>query len=1773
MTRELIDMPHSPIRVAGARQNNLQGITVRIPIGAVTVITGVAGAGKSSLAFDVLYAEGYRRYVETFSPYARQFLERLDRPEADAIDGVLPAISISRTSPVQTSRSTVGTITSIDDYLRPLFARAATLFCDQCGRAVERESPAHICRDLMATLAGQTVLLCFERDRGSVDAAALRGFLDQAGFSRVLEDGRVRRLDDAAFADDDATMTVVLDRIRIEAARRGRIMDSLESALRHGQGKLVVWPERDSAARRYSEALHCAHCDLEYSDPTPALFSFNNPIGACGQCNGFGRIIDIDPRLVIPDPRLSLADGCVAAFQTQAYSVCQREMMEFVEQKGIPPDIPWQDLDEHVKHMVWEGDPDGEWYGIRAFFDWMQSRRYRKHARIFISRFRRYSTCPRCEGRRLKRQAQLFQLGGLRFADIQHMAVGDAASFFEGWQPTVPDRAVDMLLEEIYGRLCFLRDVGLQYLSLNRQSRTLSGGETQRVTLATALGASLTSTLYVLDEPSVGLHPRDKARLAEALRTLAQKGNAVVVVEHDPAFIHAADRVIDLGPGPGRDGGKVVHQGTLGGLLKSRTSQTALYLSGAAGIVQPSQPREPGAAALCVRGAVEHNLKNIDVSVPLNLLVCVTGVSGSGKSTLIDHVIHRNLRRRKGLQVMEPGECDDLEGADLIGRPVFVDQSPLSRSSRMNAATYMKILDPLRAAFAKTDAARSMGLTASAFSFNTPAGACPHCNGSGAERVELQFLPDAYIRCPACDGKRFRPDVLTVRCRGYDIAETLVLPAQAVTELFHDDHRVVNAIRPLLDIGLGYLSLSQAAPTLSGGESQRLKLARFLAEAQKENGLLFLLDEPTTGLHPCNVADLLKSLNRLVDAGHSAVMIEHDLAVVRAADWVIDLGPEGGDAGGRIVGEGTPEYIAQLDTPTGAALRRMELADGAKPAVTATKPGGGDDKRPIRIIGAREHNLRNLSVDVPRNRFTVVTGVSGSGKSTLAFDVLYAEGRQRFLDCLPTYARQYTRPLARAEVDSVQGVPPTVALEQKVSRAGAMSTAGTVSEVYHYLRLLFAALGVPCCPRCNVAGERADASEIADRILLDFPNRQVLVLAPLIRGRKGYHKDVIAGAFKHGFHGVRVDGTLFESTPPPLDRYRVHDVEAVVATHRADEAARDALRSSVEQGLMTGAGTVLVAEKSGRVRERFYATRQACPQCGSGLPVSDPRLFVWSQKFGACPACDGSGVAGHGTAGGHGDMPPCQACEGTRLRPEALAVRVAGRNIGEIARLAVREVRNWLAELDAPSTQVSSRILPELETRLALLDELGVGYLALDRATSTLATGEAQRVRIAAELSSNLRGVCYVLDEPTVGLHPRDVQALLNALLRLRDHGNTVVVVEHEEPVIRAADHIIDLGPGAGANGGRIVQTGTPRSVIRAKDSLTGLWLKGGGEHALWRRRPLNDCGRITVRGAVLHNLKSVSVDIPLGRLVCVTGVSGSGKSTLVRDVVYRALKARLDGAGLPPFVQALDGWEAVKAVKEVDESPIGRTPRSVPATYVGAMDSIRDIFARTPEARLRGYGPSRFSFNVPGGRCEECQGQGRHKVEMPLLPVVYIPCDACDGRRYHADTLAVQYKGHSIADVLEMTVDDALDLLSVFPKARRPLTFLAESGLGYLKLGQPSPTLSGGEAQRIKLASELAARVTPGGFHVLDEPTTGLHMADVARLVGVLQRLVDRGDTVVVIEHDMDMIASADCIIDLGPEGGAAGGQVVAWGPPELVADSGASHTAEFLRTYLRNA
>ena len=963
------------IVIRGARTHNLKNIDLSLPMGALIIVTGVSGSGKSSLAFDTIYAEGQRRYVGSLSAYARQFLERMEKPDVDRIDGICPAIAIRQKNSVRNPRSTVGTTTEIHDYLRLLYARVGRTICRRCGQPVTRETAEIVARRLNALPQGTRLLVGFdmpvvtvsgaEEDEPVEEIAALDGerpghgaarrasgvesiratlgTLRKKGFHRLFVDGTTVVIDDLdpASLQDRSALQVVVDRIKIDGDLQARLTDSIETAYLEGGGAaFAIEVPADGAGRAstpeaasqvpavhvFSERFECRACGIAYEAPQPRLFSFNNPFGACPVCHGFGNVIELDMNLVIPDPTKSIQQGAIEPWSKAHYRSQLAELKRAGRKRGVRLDVPWRELTEDERRFVVEGDDDYE--GIRGFFRWLERKKYKVHVRVFLSRYRGYLTCPECGGARLRREARDVQIGGRTIDEVSSLTVRQAQRFMAELALDERERTIaEKVLQEIRRRLGFLSDVGLEYLTLDRLSSTLSGGESQRINLATSLGSALVDTLYVLDEPSIGLHPRDNLRLIDILRQLRDQGNTVLVVEHDADMIRVADFVVDLGLGAGEQGGRVVFAGSLDQLLLESRSLTSKYLRGELSIAVPATRRRGSGQKLRIVGATEHNLKDITVEIPLHTLTCVTGISGSGKSTLVHDVLYAAVKRAKGPWDRRVGAHRALEGLDFITDAVLVDQAPIGRTPRSNPVTYLKAFDPIRELLAATKDARARGFTASHFSFNVPGGRCEACQGEGEVRVEMQFLADVFVPCDQCDGRRFKPQILEVTYRGRNVHEILDLTVREALTFFSSSPKVLRRLHVLDEIGLGYLRLGQPATTLSGGEAQRIKIAAHLASRSAER-LLYVLDEPTTGLHFDDIAKLLAAFRKLIDAGHTLLVIEHNLDVIKTADYIIDLGPEGGEEGGHVVACGSPEQIVGVEASyTGRYLERI-LATG-----------------------------------------------------------------------------------------------------------------------------------------------------------------------------------------------------------------------------------------------------------------------------------------------------------------------------------------------------------------------------------------------------------------------------------------------------------------------------------------------------------------------------------------------------------------------------------------------------------------------------------------------------------------------------------------------------------------------------------------------------------------------------------------------------------------------------------------------------------------------------
>jgi excinuclease ABC subunit A len=1985
-------MPASDIVIKGAREHNLRDIDLVLPRNRLICLTGVSGSGKSSLAFDTLYAEGQRRYVESLSSFARHFLGQMPKPDVDSVDGLSPSISIAQKSSGQNPRSTVGTITEIYDYLRVLLSRVGQGHCPRCGRAITAQSREQILRRIGTLPEGSRFAVLAPLVRGQ--KGEYRDLFDdllKQGFVRARVDGTIVNLTDQLQLDRRMrhNIEVVIDRLTVDPNQRPRLAEAVDLALRQGDGNLIIAPvETDDANDPVPETptrkgkgqrggalatttdLHlsahyaCTPCDLSFEPPSPQLFSFNSPHGMCLECHGLGEAYSFSPQLLIPDPSRTFKQGCielVGAWREmgrwrrhiyQGVADTLQRLGQFPEDASIL-DTPWQELSPEIQHSLLWGTGD-----LHITYTWRHGSAGHKHGGTFegiipdllakhgstknsmhrrkLEKYMSVMRCESCHGLRLNDQArhvrmttrhERFQEQPERtLPEICQLSISEAADFFSALELDDTRQFIAKeVLKEISVRLGFLLNVGLDYLTLERRAPTLSGGESQRIRLARQIGSGLVGVLYILDEPSIGLHPRDNDRLLNTLLQLRDMGNTVVVVEHDEDTMRAADHIIDFGPGPGVRGGMVVAMGTADDVCAVRNSLTGDYLSGRESIEIPPDRHTPDDQRLSIVGATHNNLKGIDVEIPLGLFVCVTGVSGSGKSSLVNDILVEALRRDLNGGLGEPGTHEAIHGLEHLDKLIAIDQSPIGRTPRSNPSTYIKVFDDIRQLYTQLPESKARGYKPGRFSFNVSGGRCEACEGNGSNRLEMDFLADIWVTCPVCEGHRFNRETLGVLFKGKSIADVLEMDIQEALNHFQNIPKVRHKLQTLHDVGLDYLKLGQPSPTLSGGEAQRIKLARELVK--KSTGqTLYLLDEPTTGLHFADIKMLLNVLRNFVEVGNTVLVVEHNLDVIKTADWIIDLGPEGGAEGGQIVATGTPEQLARnRKSHTGKALaRHLKQQSDAKTSIATGRKRRKLRPRPaiksIVVEGAEQHNLKSIDVTIPRDQMTVCCGMSGSGKTSLAMDTVYAEGQRRYVESLSSYARQFVSQMQKPQVEHISGLSPAIALEQRNMGTTPRSTVGTVTEIYDYLRVLIARLGEPYCPDCEIPIGTQTSDEIVDKILNHPRDTKLYLMAPLevVAGER--YETLWEELKASGYLRVRVDHETFSlDQVPKIDRRRRHLVEVLVDRITVRPESRSRIADSVESALALGKGVLHVAVATEGVPEQrwpetIHSQHFACDRCGRSFEPLSPHRFSFNSSLGWCTACEGLGtqtganpaalmrdekltlaqgalavwplVGGplfqamlaalsthtgiptdvplmdlntrqrrvllHGTGDDWIEVPgsasgrsaktkrpwfrfqykgpypaleeaarlspslrsildemvddvECSVCGGSRLLDDAAAVRFNDQTIHDLTCKPLGQLFGWFENLKLKGSRrrVAGELIREIRNRLQFLVDVGLDYLTLNRAAPTLSGGEAQRIRLASQIGSGLTGVLYVLDEPTIGLHPRDNLRLIGALHKLRDLGNTLLVVEHDREVVQAADQVLDFGPGAGRHGGQIVARGTPSQVARRRTSVTGPFLSGRKSVAIPTNRRMpsrsevspstNGRGKpgkmkhasrsrkskpiasapaslenyfdtvlppgggwLEVVGARHNNLRNLNAAIPLGTFTCVTGVSGSGKSSLVDDVIYNTLARVLHRARtISGAHDDIRGIAQINKVIRVDQQSLGNTPASNPATYTGVFDLIRQLFSQLPESKLRGYSPRSFSFNVPGGRCEQCSGNGQICVEMHFLPDVWVECDSCRGRRYNPETLSVRYRGHTISDVLEMPCSEALQLFENIPKIRRTLQMLCDVGLDYVRLGQPAPTLSGGEAQRVKLAAELSRPDTGRTLYLLDEPTTGLHFEDLLKLLNVLNRLVDLGNTVVVIEHNLDVIKTADWILDLGPEAGEAGGCLVACGTPEDVA------------------
>lgn len=1634
--------PH--ISIKNATENNLKGISLDLPKHQLIVVTGVSGSGKSSLVFDIIAREGQRRYLQSFSTYARQFAGKMAKPAVDKIAGLSPVIALSQKAGAQNPRSTVGTMSEVYDYLRLLFARFGA----------------------------------------------------------------------AEYTADN-------------------------------------FPKIDRS-----------------------LFSFNTEKGACKTCRGLGLEERVDAAKLIADPSKTLRQGALVPTTPNGYIVYSQITVDVLntiaEAHGFTVDIPWNEMTSEQQHVVMFGSdkfkvPFGKhslesrlkWSGITAkpreegFYGGMiptmegiLKRDRNKNILRFVSAVR----CSACAGTRLRTEALAVKYKGVNIAALAAFSIDELIVWL---QDQKHGETAQVIVDKVLERLLLLQKLSLGYLSLEREATTLSGGEIQRIRLAVQVGTQLRGVLYVFDEPSIGLHARDNAAMLSTLRRLVNQGNTVIVVEHDEETMRAADWIVDIGPAAGEAGGELLYNGTAKTFFEANNkvqrlseSATKQFLSGTKAVFGPTKKRAGNGAFLTVEGASENNLQHINVRFPLGCFTAVTGVSGSGKSTLINRILGRYLHRELQGASAVPGAFNNISGAEHLDKVISINQAPIGRTPRSNPATYTGIFDHVRDAFAASDEAKARKYVKGRFSFNNKGGRCETCEGAGVVQIGMHFMGDVATKCADCNGLRFNNETLEIRLHDASISEVLAMRVDEAAAFFADHKALLRMLKALQSVGLGYIKLGQPSTTLSGGEAQRVKLATEL-QRPSTGKTLYVLDEPTTGLHFADIEVLLTALNTLVEKGNSVIVIEHNIDVIRSADFVVDLGPGSGSAGGTVTGIGAPSDLEKLETPTGLALRKRF----AQQSKTVKNPINAF--APILLKGVDTHNLKHIDVAFPLNKTTVVTGVSGSGKSSLVFDTLFAEARGRFMESMGTYQRRLLQKTGRANVAEVQGLTPVVALRQSVLRAHPRSTVGTISEVNDLLRLLFSRVGkhpkdkVFSVGAFSFNGETGACSHcrgLGSRLVADphkFVSNPDL---PLTDGAMNGHKPGKFYGDPYGQH-LAILRTAGQANGFDFDQ----------PWNDLSEPARELA--------LNGTGD-LNYEVEWQYKNKSREGVQQLSKPWLGL------VYYYTEEF----------ERKHDQKGGEPLKPllssvECEACAGHRLNPNILQVTLDGHHIAAVSRMTVAASFDWFGQLlqdqlktdlTAVQTLAAKEIAIEIRQRLETLISLGLGYLSMDRAAGALSGGESQRLLLARQLAADLCGVTYLLDEPTVGLHLKDIEHLLKVVEQIKEKGNTIILVSHNKKVVLCADHLIELGPGAGQQGGQVLSAENTLDLTAQPAIISAMFPVRQNLLENQQKALANKISIRAISGLKINNLGRFIVNFSLGSISVVVGVSGSGKTTLVFECVLPVLRG-----GAVSSNYELIGLPKNTAVVPIDQRPIVGSSVSTPVTYLAIFDEIRKAFAATDQAKSAGLKKDHFSFNHAKGRCSQCLGKGQQKVSMDFLADMQTICDACNGQRYSETALTARYKGKTIAEAIQMTAAEALILFDALPKVHQKLQALAKVGLDYLPLAQPLNTLSGGELQRLKLAEALAEQQKGQTVFLFDEPTRGLHYKDIARLLDVFHQLTASGHTLIVIEHHPEVILAADHVIELGPNAGPDGGQIVFDGSvAELLADA-KTHTGLALAQY----
>jgi excinuclease ABC subunit A len=1877
-------MAHDEIVLKNVRVHNLKGVNLSLKTNQLIVFAGVSGSGKSSLAFDTIYMEGQRRYLESLTTFAKRHIGGLKKPEADSIEGLTPCIAIEQKTIGRNPRSTVGTMTGVYDFLRVLFARAGIPRCPDSLEPLSKLSKESIHHQLFKDFLGEAIyVLAPVLENKRAEAKELIQNFYKKGYTQARLNGKFIELDSETEIDltQSIHLQIVIDRIKVESKGEKRLMEAIENALRVGQKKFSILNRDTGQETFFSTESYAFSTKKSYPTLEPFHFSFNHPEGMCPNCEGLGTEKTFQLETLVVQEK-SIPEGAfdaITPFDTQIWGNIYTNLARIYK---FNLHTPFQELSDKAKKILLDGTEDKyltmvfvhpktrekttqyiPWKGIKHE---LKKRYTEAKSELYKEKFKEFIIdipCSLCGGARIDRFAKVTLFHGKMIHELTRLSLKELGEFFSHLSIDPADVVIaEELIREIQRRLYFLIDVGVGYLSLERTSSTLSGGEAQRVRLASQLGQGLVGTTYILDEPSIGLHPSDNLKLLKTLRDLTRQGNTVIVVEHDEETIRHADTIVDVGPLGGEAGGEIVGLGKVEDLIRSKKSITGMYLSRKKQIPIPLKRRQP-TGFLQIKGAEHHNLKSIDVSFPLGVFCAVTGVSGSGKSSLVNDILFPVTSNRLMQSKLTHGAYKSIEGLEQLDKVIMIDQQPIGKTPRSNPATYIKVFDAIRDLFASLPESLALGFKAGRFSFNVKEGSCLSCKGMGLIRIDMDFLEDSWIECPHCEGERFDPRTLSVKFKGFNIYEVLELSVNEAEKLFEAIPSIAKKLSMLQEVGLGYMKIGQSSTTLSGGEAQRIKLAKELSRPSTSK-TLYLLDEPSTGLHFEDIQKMVKILNKLVEKQNTVLVIEHNLDLIKIADWIIDLGPKGGQEGGYLMAEGTPEMIAKSSSPTGQFVK-----DALNDTLKFTTHQVASDEKPITHIevkNATQNHLKNIDIRIERNEITAFTGPSGSGKSSLAIQTIFAEGQRRYYETLNAYARQFIDQMPKPKVESIHGLSASIVIEQKRHAGNPRSTVGTITEILDYLRILYAKEGIAVCPETKEPLVHVTKEYVAQDLLEKYPDEKCIVLAPLTLKKEETYQDLLSAYMKEGFLRVRIQGVIYELQDElPSTGGLKESVELVIDRIQIQPQGKKRLLDAIETSTQINPVSILfligdtsVNKKGASIKPARYFLAFSAPSTGKTYPKIEPKTFSFNADEGMCTTCEGIGslstvdlrevpklfklplkdIIDHllnyeyspirtilklftdagidpkerldkmseehlsfvlegdkeknsvyrwiglhpfferlfrfGKAPQKEALAPlcqnkaCPSCKGSRLNALASNVHIQNTTLPQLLHKPINEAYAFLNRLEVPLAL--EEVLESILSKLKLLIQIGVEYLSLDRTSLTLSGGEIQRIHLARQLGVNLSNCLYVLDEPSIGLHPHDHQKLLDALIQLKKEGNTLLLVEHDPMTLQIAKTIFEFGPEGGEKGGQILAKGSLEGLKKDPKSITGSVLRK--ELFYNRKKKEIDASTewIEIKNATKHTLHDVHLEIPKNRITALTGVSGSGKSTLMHEILAPILKkSTVSRKRFDSF--SLDGC-TVSSIKEfkhlifVDQNPIGTTSRADICSYTDLLGNFRTFYAELKESQAYGLMPRHFSPNHIQGMCTECFGLGHIEVKLQLLPPARKICPLCQGKRLSLIALKIKYRGFSLGDLFQMRAVDLLDMFSFHPKVAPILQLLIDVGMGNLQIGQEVQTLSHGESQRLRFVRELVTPTKGPALIFLDEPTTGLHDADILKLLPIFDRLIDRGDTLLIIEHNLTVLRQVDYLIEMGPKAGKEGGKIVAYGPYKQFVEEQKGVTAPYL-------